>query len=70
VFGFKSLIAANVAQFIFGQGLGSVFRFWAMHVWVFPESHKAEEAAAATQPAESADESFALEGAAGKTPIS
>jgi putative flippase GtrA len=40
VFGFKSLIAANLAQFIFGQGLGSAFRFWAMHVWVFPEAQK------------------------------
>ena len=69
VFGFKSLIAANVAQFIFGQGLGSVFRFWAMHVWVFPESHPADEAAVAAQPAASVDEPFALEGAAGKTPI-
>lgn len=38
VLGFKSLIAANVAQFIFGQGLGTIFRFWAMHMWVFPET--------------------------------
>ena len=45
VFGFKSLLAANVAQFIFGQGLGSAFRFWAMHKWVFPESLEAKEAA-------------------------
>jgi putative flippase GtrA len=68
VLGFKSLIAANVAQFIFGQGLGSVFRFWAMHVWVFPESHKADEAAP-PQPPTPAQEPFALEGAAGKAPI-
>ena len=45
VLGFKSLLAANLAQFIFGQGLGSVFRFWAMHEWVFPESRAAKEAA-------------------------
>lgn len=68
VLGFKSLIAANVAQFIFGQGLGSVFRFWAMHVWVFPESHKLGEAATA-EPEASAAEPFALEGAAEKAPI-
>ncbi len=39
VLGYKSLLAANIAQFIVGQGLGTVFRFWAMHVWVFPETH-------------------------------
>lgn len=39
VLGYRSLLAANVAQFIVGQGLGTVFRFWAMHVWVFPETH-------------------------------
>ncbi len=43
VLGFKSLIAANVAQFIFGQGLGSLFRFWAMHAWVFPEARKPQD---------------------------
>ncbi len=32
--GNKGLIAANLAQFVFGQGLGSVFRFWALHTWV------------------------------------
>lgn len=37
VLGYTSLLAANVAQFIVGQGLGTVFRFWAMHMWVFPE---------------------------------
>lgn len=37
VLGFTSLLAANIAQFIVGQGLGTVFRFWAMHIWVFPE---------------------------------
>jgi len=40
--GNKSLLAANVAQFIFGQGFGSVFRFWAMHLWVFPEARSAQ----------------------------
>jgi putative flippase GtrA len=38
VLGNKGLLAANVAQFIFGQGIGTVFRFWAMHLWVFPEA--------------------------------
>lgn len=45
VLGYTSLLAANIAQFIVGQGLGTVFRFWAMHMWVFPESHEAELAA-------------------------
>jgi putative flippase GtrA len=40
VLGFKSLLAANVAQFVVGQVLGSAFRFWAMHLWVFPEARK------------------------------
>ena len=39
VLGYDGVIASNVAQFIFGQGLGSVFRFWGMHTFVFPESH-------------------------------
>ena len=51
VLGYTSLLAANVAQFIVGQGLGTVFRFWAMHLWVFPEAHSAE-AAAPPQPVE------------------
>lgn len=50
VLGYKSLIAANIAQFIVGQGLGTVFRFWAMHVWVFPESHLDELAVLAAPP--------------------
>jgi putative flippase GtrA len=41
VLGNKSLLAANVAQFIVGQGLGTAFRFWAMHLWVFPEARPA-----------------------------
>jgi putative flippase GtrA len=40
VLGYHSLLAANVAQFIVGQGLGTVFRFWAMHLWVFPEARE------------------------------
>jgi putative flippase GtrA len=76
VLGFKSLIAANLAQFIFGQGLGSIFRFWAMHVWVFPEAHKpdgvmsAQPAAADHDPAGTgmdSDVGAAVEAA--KTPI-
>lgn len=48
VLGFRTLLEANVAQFVVGQGLGSVFRFWAMHSFVFPESrrHDADEALA------------------------
>jgi putative flippase GtrA len=48
VLGFKSLIAANLAQFIFGQGLGSIFRFWAMHMWVFPEAKAQDHTLART----------------------
>ena len=33
-----SALSANIAQFIFGQGLGTIFRFWACHRWVFPEA--------------------------------
>jgi hypothetical protein len=46
--GYKSLLAANIAQFIFGQGLGTVFRFWAMHMWVFPEARLDEIGAEAS----------------------
>lgn len=69
VLGFKSLIAANVAQFIFGQGIGSIFRFWAMHQWVFPESPEAKDEALASgqEPQASA---LADESAAEKAPIS
>lgn len=72
VLGFKSLIAANIAQFIFGQGLGSVFRFWAMHAWVFPESRKPQDDAATVLGGQGPPEA---EGAAAtvnvvKTPIS
>ena len=47
VLGFKTLLEANIAQFVVGQGLGSIFRFWAMHTFVFPESrhHDPDEAA-------------------------
>ena len=38
VLGFRTLLEANIAQFVVGQGLGSIFRFWAMHTFVFPES--------------------------------
>ncbi|HEV2635052.1 MAG TPA: GtrA family protein [Actinocrinis sp.] len=38
VLGNHSVLSANVAQFIFGQGLGTIFRFWACHRWVFPEA--------------------------------
>ncbi|MBS2963745.1 GtrA family protein [Actinocrinis puniceicyclus] len=54
VLGYTSLLAANVAQFIVGQGLGTVFRFWAMHRWVFPEARALDYAAdpAAARPDE------------------
>lgn len=68
VLGFKSLIAANVAQFIFGQGVGSIFRFWAMHQWVFPESRKDE--AVASEQHQQAPAALADEGAAERAPIS
>ena len=42
VLGLRTLIEANIAQFLVGQGLGSIFRFWAMHRFVFPEAHRAE----------------------------
>ena len=35
--GNHSALSANIAQFIFGQGLGTVFRFWGCNRWVFPE---------------------------------
>lgn len=50
VLGYTSLLAANIAQFIVGQGLGTVFRFWAMHVWVFPETRGQTEAIAGAPP--------------------
>jgi putative flippase GtrA len=31
-----SVLSANIAQFIFGQGLGTIFRFWGCNRWVFP----------------------------------
>jgi putative flippase GtrA len=43
VLGYRGVIGSNVAQFVFGQGLGSIFRFWAMHTFVFPEARGAAE---------------------------
>jgi putative flippase GtrA len=57
VLGLKTLIAANIAQFVVGQVLGSVFRFWAMHTIVFPESRRKQE----TEPVEA--DSFQSAGA-------
>ncbi|HXR73531.1 GtrA family protein [Actinocrinis sp.] len=54
VLGYTSLLAANIAQFIVGQGLGTVFRFWAMHMWVFPESHEDELAVLRDAPIDAA----------------
>jgi putative flippase GtrA len=42
VLGNHSALSANIAQFIFGQGIGTVFRFWACHRWVFPEQVSVE----------------------------
>lgn len=50
VLGYRGVIAANVAQFLFGQGLGSVFRFWAMHTFVFPQARPPREPQEADDP--------------------
>jgi len=54
VLGYDGVIASNIAQFVFGQGLGSLFRFWGMHALVFPEARQA--AAPAAAPADAAAE--------------
>lgn len=41
VLGFDSRLAANIAQLGAGQVLGTLFRFWACHTYVFPESARA-----------------------------
>jgi len=38
VLGYDSRLATNIAQLGAGQVLGTLFRFWACHVYVFPES--------------------------------
>ncbi len=38
VLGDDSRLAANIAQLGAGQVLGTLFRFWACHMYVFPES--------------------------------
>jgi putative flippase GtrA len=38
VLGYDSRLAANLAQLGAGQVLGTLFRFWACHTYVFPES--------------------------------
>lgn len=52
--GNKGLIAANIAQFVVGQILGSVFRFWALHMFVFPESRANGKAGGTDKAAETA----------------
>jgi putative flippase GtrA len=51
VIGDDSRLAANLAQLGAGQVLGTLFRFWACHVYVFPESGQtaADGAASAGQ---------------------
>lgn len=41
-----SVLSANIAQYVFGQGLGSIFRFIGTHLWVFPEEKAAAGAEA------------------------
>lgn len=48
VLGYDSRLAANLAQLGAGQVLGTLFRFWACHVYVFPESGPTGTDAAAT----------------------
>ncbi|MBR7832663.1 GtrA family protein [Actinospica durhamensis] len=38
VLGDDSRLATNVAQLVVGQILGTLFRFWACHTYVFPEA--------------------------------
>jgi putative flippase GtrA len=52
VLGNKSLLDANIAQFIVGQGLGSVLRFAGMHLFVFPERRETAVPVASSDPAE------------------
>lgn len=52
VLGNKSLLDANIAQFIVGQGLGSVLRFAGMHLFVFPERPETSAPVASSAPAE------------------
>jgi putative flippase GtrA len=56
VLGYDGVIGSNIAQFVFGQGLGSIFRFWGMHTFVFPETHEH------TSPAERGTDAPAGEG--------
>ena len=63
VLGNKSLLAANIAQFIVGQGLGSVLRFVGMHLFVFPEGREAVSESV-PEPVASSDASGAVIGQA------
>jgi putative flippase GtrA len=51
VLGNHSVLSANIAQFIFGQGLGTIFRFWGCHRWVFPQADADVSPAAENSPA-------------------
>lgn len=57
VLGDDSRLAANIAQLGAGQVLGTLFRFWACHMYVFPESSatRADGAEPAAGPALTAD---------------
>ena len=57
VIGANSRLAVNLAQLGAGQVLGTVFRFWACHRYVFPEAGAAVRIAA--QPGAPAAESLA-----------
>lgn len=52
VLGYDSRLAANLAQLGAGQVLGTLFRFWACHTYVFPETGPTRPEAAASAPAE------------------
>jgi putative flippase GtrA len=40
--GFQSALADNISANIIGLVLGTIFRFWGYHNWVFPESSNIE----------------------------
>jgi putative flippase GtrA len=42
VLGFQSALADNISANIIGLVLGTIFRFWGYHNWVFPESSNIE----------------------------
>lgn len=45
VLGLTSPLAENISSNVVGLGLGTLFRFWVYHRWVFPETVAADESA-------------------------